>query len=249
MDGLDCRREVPLAARIGIATGRVVVGDLERRVPEKTPSLATHRISPPGYRRWPQPRSVVISQATRRLIGSLFELDDLGPKRLKGFAEPLRSGGSRARVGATDASRRDRPPASRPGRPRGGDRASAAPLAAGQGRRRPGGAALGRAWDWQVAPCAGAARAVWRRAAPAPHLPMLALSPVQPAASVIEQLERAGGFERDDPPELKLAKLEALLARGTDKLDDAVPLFAALLGISTEGATRRSSLRRSARNS
>ena len=35
------------------------------------------------------PGSVVISQATRRLVGGLFELADLGPRRLKGFAEPL----------------------------------------------------------------------------------------------------------------------------------------------------------------
>ena len=32
---------------------------------------------------------MVISQATRRLVGGLFELDDLGPQRLKGFAEPV----------------------------------------------------------------------------------------------------------------------------------------------------------------
>jgi len=35
------------------------------------------------------PGAVVISQATRRLVGALFELEDLGPVRLKGFAEPL----------------------------------------------------------------------------------------------------------------------------------------------------------------
>ena len=35
------------------------------------------------------PGGVVISQATRRLVGGLFELADLGPLRLKGFAEPL----------------------------------------------------------------------------------------------------------------------------------------------------------------
>ena len=60
-------------------------------------------------------------------------------------------------------------------------------------------------------------------------------SPLHP---VIEQLERAAGFERDDPPEAKLDKLEALLARGTDRLDQAVPLIAALLGLPTAGATR-----------
>ena len=36
-----------------------------------------------------KPGSVVISQATRRLVGGLFELTDLGRRRLKGFAEPL----------------------------------------------------------------------------------------------------------------------------------------------------------------
>ena len=39
-------------------------------------------------------------------------------------------------------------------------------------------------------------------------------SPLHP---LIEQLERAAGFARDDPPEAKLDKLEALLARGTDR--------------------------------
>ena len=62
-------------------------------------------------------------------------------------------------------------------------------------------------------------------------------SPLHP---VIEQLERAAGFARDDPPEEKLDKLAALLARGTDRLEQAVPLIAALLGLPTEAATRRS---------
>jgi predicted ATPase len=52
---------------------------------------------------------------------------------------------------------------------------------------------------------------------------------------VVEHLERAAGFEREDLPEARLAKLEALLARGTDKRDQAVPLIAALLGVPTGG--------------
>ena len=51
---------------------------------------------------------------------------------------------------------------------------------------------------------------------------------------VIEHLERAAGFERDDPPEARLDKLEALLARGTDQLDEAAPLVATLLGVPIE---------------
>ena len=56
-------------------------------------------------------------------------------------------------------------------------------------------------------------------------------SPLHPS---IEQLERAAGFARDDPPEARLDKLEALLARGTNRLEQAVPLIAALLGLPTE---------------
>jgi predicted ATPase len=57
-------------------------------------------------------------------------------------------------------------------------------------------------------------------------------SPLHP---VIDQLERAAGFARDDPPQAKLDKLEALLARVAKKLDQAVPLIAALFGLPTGG--------------
>jgi class 3 adenylate cyclase len=80
----------PLAARVGIATGQVVVGDLigegaaqEEAVVGETPNLAARLQALAG------PGAMVISQATRRLVGGLFELADLGPQRLKGFAEPL----------------------------------------------------------------------------------------------------------------------------------------------------------------
>jgi predicted ATPase len=50
---------------------------------------------------------------------------------------------------------------------------------------------------------------------------------------LIEQLERAAGFARNDPSAMRLDKLEALLARGTERLDEVVPLIAALLGVPT----------------
>ena len=55
----------------------------EEAVVGETPNLAARlqTLAAPG--------SVVISQATRRLLGGLFDLEDLGPQRLKGFAEPL----------------------------------------------------------------------------------------------------------------------------------------------------------------
>jgi class 3 adenylate cyclase len=82
--------DVQLQARVGIATGTAVVGDLigegasrEAAVIGDVPNLAAR------LQALAMPSSVVISQATRRLVGGLFELADLGPLRLKGFAEPL----------------------------------------------------------------------------------------------------------------------------------------------------------------
>ena len=82
----------PLHVRVGIATGIVVVGDLlgsgeaqERGVVGDTPNLAA-RLQ--GVAR---PDSVVIAEGTRKLLGNLFELRDLGPQDLKGVAGPTRA--------------------------------------------------------------------------------------------------------------------------------------------------------------
>jgi predicted ATPase len=58
-----------------------------------------------------------------------------------------------------------------------------------------------------------------------PHHTNSALYPV------ISLLERAARLERDAPPEEQLSKLEAVLSRGGDGLDEIVPLLAALLGV------------------
>ena len=77
----------PLAARVGIATGVVVVGDLvgsgaaqEEAVVGETPNLAARlqEVAAPG--------AVIIANGTRRLLGEVFELRALDPLRLKGFA-------------------------------------------------------------------------------------------------------------------------------------------------------------------
>ena len=74
----------------------------EEAVVGETPNLAARlqALAAPG--------SVVISQATRRLVGGLFELEDLGPSASR--ASPSRSppGGSKARVRPKGASRRGR---------------------------------------------------------------------------------------------------------------------------------------------
>jgi predicted ATPase len=56
----------------------------------------------------------------------------------------------------------------------------------------------------------------------------------------LTQLERAAGFRREDTDNQRLAKLEAVLARGTNDLSEAVPLLADLLAIPTGDRYHRS---------
>jgi class 3 adenylate cyclase len=233
--GLPVGTEGRLQARVGIATGQVVVGDLiGQDSPDKdsvigeTPNLAAR------LQGLAEPGTVVISQATRRLIGGLFELDDLGPQRLKGFSEPLAvwrvDGESRAEgrfearqtAGLTPLVGRDEEISLLLRRWRqAADREGQVVLLSGE----PG---IGKS---------RLVRELRGRLEGEPHLPLTyqcspyhTSSPLHP---VVEQLERAAGFERADPPEAKLDKLVALLKLGTKRLDGAVPLVAALLGVPT----------------
>ena len=85
------RLELPerLAVRIGVATGVVVVGELigegaaqERGVVGETPNLAAR------LQAVAELNSLVVADTTRRQIGALFEVEDLGTQRLAGFADP-----------------------------------------------------------------------------------------------------------------------------------------------------------------
>ena len=79
-----------LQVRVGIATGLVVAGDLigegaseERTVLGDTPNLAA-RLQ--GLAR---PNSIVVNDSTHRLVEGLFACDDLGKQRLKGISNPV----------------------------------------------------------------------------------------------------------------------------------------------------------------
>ena len=81
---------VELAVRIGIATGPVIVGDQigegtasETAVVGETPNLAAR------LQALAQPNQIVVSAATRAMLGVHFDLEDLGAYELKGFAEPV----------------------------------------------------------------------------------------------------------------------------------------------------------------
>ena len=79
-----------LASRVGIATGLVVVGDLigsgeaqERGVVGETPNLAAR------LQQMAPPNAVLVAETTRRLVGDLFEYNDLGAVALKGLPGPV----------------------------------------------------------------------------------------------------------------------------------------------------------------
>ena len=81
-----------LQTRVGIATGLVVVGDLigsgasqEQAIVGETPNLAAR------LQGIAEPNSVVIADNTRKLVGNLFELEDLAAQELKGISGPVRA--------------------------------------------------------------------------------------------------------------------------------------------------------------
>ncbi len=225
-------KSAQLQARVGIATGLVVVGDpigegsaQEQSVVGETPNLAAR------LQALAEPEAVVIAAGTRRLIGDLFEYRDLGAVELKGIAAPvpawqvLRPSAVASRFEAL--------------------RGSALTRLVGRDeeidllRRR---WARAKAGDGQVVLIAGEAGIGKSRivAALAEHLqrePHIDLryfcSPYHQDSALfpfIDQLGRAAGFAHDDPPASRFEKLEALLARAAPP-DDDVALLADLLSL------------------
>jgi class 3 adenylate cyclase len=83
---------VPLPVRVGIATGLVVVGDLigvgaaqEQAIVGETPNLAAR------LQGMAEPNTVIIAENTRKLLGNLFDVEDLGAQDLKGIGGPVRA--------------------------------------------------------------------------------------------------------------------------------------------------------------
>src|ERR1700731_3376058 len=86
------KTHAPLQTRVGIATGLVVVGNLigsgasqEQAIVGETPNLAAR------LQGVAEPNSVVIAESTRRLVGNLFEFEDLGSQELKGISGSTRA--------------------------------------------------------------------------------------------------------------------------------------------------------------
>jgi class 3 adenylate cyclase/tetratricopeptide (TPR) repeat protein len=225
-----------LQVRIGIATGLVVVGDLvgsgeaqERGIVGETPNLAAR------LQGIAEPNQVVIAEDTRRLLGNLFELLDLGPKGLKGIAESVRAW---AVLRASSVESRF-------------EALHASDLTALVGREEESELLL-RRWarakigEGQVVlisgePGIGKSRltaALLESVAGEPHTRLRYFCSPQHTDSafypIIGQMERAAGFAHDDAPQTKLDKLDALLAHTTTSVLDA-SLFADMLSLPNDG--------------
>ncbi len=230
------KSSAPLQARVGIATGLVVVGDLigsgeaqERGIVGETPNLAAR------LQGVAEPNTVVIAEGTRRLLGNLFELEDLGAKDLKGIARPVRawaalrqaSLGSRFEAlhagGLTDLIGREeelelllR-------------RWSKAKTGEGQVVLLSGEPGIGKS---------RLTAALLERLTTEPHTRLRYFcSPLHTDSTLyplISQMERAAGFAHDDTAQAKLGKLDAVLAQSFTPPQDAA-LFAEMLSLPNDG--------------
>ena len=222
-----------LAARAGIETGLVVVGDpiraggaREEIMVGETTNLAARLRDLAG------PNAVVIGSSTRRLVGQMFDVEHLGSVSLKGLTQPLHAfkvkgeGRAESRFEALHGER-------------------LTPLIG----REPELAILLKHWAvvkdgaGQVVLVSGEPgigksrliRALRDELNEEPHISISCFcSPHHTNSAlhpIISHLERAARFAPDDAPEVRLAKLEVLLGQSSGRLEEALPLIGALLDV------------------
>jgi class 3 adenylate cyclase/predicted ATPase len=225
-----------LQTRVGIATGLVVVGDLigsgasqEQAIVGETPNLAAR------LQGIAQPNSVVIAESSRKLLGNLFELEDLGAQDLKGISgrvqvwAALRPSSVESRFdalhssGLTDLVGREeelelllR-------------RWSKAKIGEGQVVLLSGEPGIGKS-RLTVAMLEGIA--------PEAHTRLRYFCSPQRIDSalypIISQMERAAGFAHDDTAQVKLDKLDVMLAQSSTTPHDSA-LIAEMLSLPNDG--------------
>ena len=229
-------KSTKLQARVGIATGLAIVGDLigegsaqEQQVVGETPNLAAR------LQALAAPNTLIIAEATRRQIGGLFDLADLGPQALAGFAEPQPAwqviGESRI-LSRFEALRSGETPLV--------GREEEVELLVRRWHQAKSGE--GRVVLISGEPGIGKSRltaALSEHIETEPHTRLRYFcSPHHQDSALypfIAQLERAAGFTRDDTIEARLGKLRALLAPGT-RDDDDIVLLSDLLSLPSSAA-------------
>ena len=235
--GIELPDGTRVQARVGIATGLVVVGEIvgsgaaqERTIVGETPNLAAR------LQALAAPDTILVSEATQNLLGGLFELEFTGEHELKGFARPV----SVWRVVA-EAAVESRFAASRAGRD--------LPMI---GRAHEMGLMLDR-WhlarggEGQIVTVIGEAGIGKSRAIEAlraalagePHARIhLQGSPYYSDSAlfpVIKHLSRAARFAAGDSATVRIEKLRASFAQRVASDAAALPLLAELLSIPADG--------------
>ena len=232
----DLKSGTALQTRVGIATGLVVVGDLigsgaaqEQAVVGETPNIAARLQS------IADPNAVVIAESTRKLLGNLFDLQDLGGQNLKGIGVPVR-----AWVALRPASVESRFEALH---------ASGLTELVGRGEELD---LLLRRWskanagEGQVVLLSGEAgigksrltAGLMERVVSESHARLRYFCSPQHTDSalypVIGQMERAAGLAHSDTAQVKFDKLVALLAQTSTSAQD-VSLLADMLSLPNDG--------------
>ena len=219
-----------------LATGLVVVGDLigsgeaqERGIVGETPNVAGRLQS------IAEPNTVVIAESTRKLLGNLFELQDIGAKDLKGIGGPtsawfvLRPASVESRFEALHATGLTE----LVGREEELDlllrRWSKAKTGEGQVVLLSGEAGIGKS---------RLTATLLDKLIDEPHARLRYFCSPQHTASalypIIGQMQRAAGLAHDDSAQRKLDKLDAVLAQTSTSNQD-VGQFADMLSLSNDG--------------
>lgn len=227
--------QATVSARVGIATGQVIIGDLigssgreKGAVAGETPNLAA-RIQTAA-----EPGQLLVAARTRQLIGGAFELEDQGERRLKGFeraVQVFRVVGEREVESRFEATR-------------GGalsalvgrvhelgmlqERWATARMGHGQAVLVTGEAGIGKS---------RLVEALIEHTAAAPHeLIRLQCSPHNMSSAlhpIVERLRRLAGFASADSQAERIEKLEQLLADLYEDVAAVAPIYAELLSVDT----------------
>ncbi|MHA1563818.1 MAG: AAA family ATPase, partial [Alphaproteobacteria bacterium] len=231
--GLKCKDGKALSARVGIATGQVVVGDLvgvlaedAQAVTGETPNLAARLqgVAAPGQ--------LIIGLNTHRLLGTAFDLEALEPQSLKGFDEAVPAWRVHGESAAEDRF----------------EAAHGANIGRLVGRDHELGLVMER-WNrvveghGQVVLLTAEAglgksrmvRAVRDEIAGQDHFRLsYQCSPLHTNTAfypIAHQLARAAGFGEGDTSTQRLDKLERLLRQAKGDIADEAPIFATLLAL------------------
>ena len=225
-----------LSARVGIATGVALVGDMsdsaiseEHGILGDTPNLAARLQS------LAQPGGVIISGRTKTIAGPQFEYLDLGKVEIKGFAKPVAAWQVAGKTAVTSRSHALQS-------------SDLLPLIGRDEEME----LLLRRWkraksgEGQVVLLSGEAGigksrltvALLEQLAREPHIRLRYFCSPQHTDSalypVIGEMLRAAGFAHDDSPQAKMDKLDALLAQSSTPPQDAA-LFAEMLSLPNDG--------------